>query len=331
MSEELKQLEKLQHITHWIKLNDVIYPYWFAWKNKLLYTEGKEVLCELAEQMATFCELGMRTCSAALGTLPERIISDQILFASLGDVAKRFADTRLMLVNLYEKWTGKRLGLSKDASEVFNRMKEYADILEYLTSTKLIADFCYLAARVGFFYGGSRYFREVAVAYRQHYPIIHQVINRCLERYVEDVGGALPSIHSISLLMYVGFKTFPEEFTATKMVELEWVPVCNVDDLDSKKIIKSMVQGWLETLILKVNGRMYAIEGRCPHEWADLSIGRVTRAGRLTCADHYAVFDLSSGSVTTHPVIGSAKPLATFPVNVENGAVRIGIVARPEV
>ncbi len=328
MSGELEQLKNLQHIKNWIHLNDVIYPYWFAWKNKLLYTEGREVLHELAAQMATFCELGMRTTSAALGTVPERLVQDQILFASLGDVAKRFADTRLMLVNLYEKWTGKRLGLSEDASEAFNRMKEYADLIDYLTSTKLIADFCYLGARVGFFYGGDRHFRETAVAYRQHYPLIHYVINRCIEKYVEDVGATLPSIHSISLLMYVGFKVFPEVFSPAKMVELEWIPVCKFDDLDSKKVVKSMVQGWLETLILKVDGKIYAIEGRCPHEWADLSIGKITKGGRLICADHYAAFDLSVGKVTTHPVVGSAKPLATFPIDVKDGLVRIGLVVR---
>jgi len=322
------KLEHLQHIKNWLKLDDMIYPYWFAWKNKLLYSEGREVLHELVGQMSMLCELGMRTTAAAMGTVPEKIVPDQILFASLGEVAKRFADTRLMLVNLYEKWTGERLGSSKDASDVFNRIKEHADLLDYLTSTKLIADFCYLAARVGFFYGGDRHLREVAVAYRQHYPIILTTLNRCIERYVEDVLATLPSIHSISLLMYACFKVFPEQFEASRMVKLEWVPVCEVDELDSRRLVKSMVQGWLETLIMKVDGKIYAIEGRCPHEFADLSIGKVTKGGRLICADHYATYMLSTGTVTTHPVIGSAKPLATFPVNISDGKVHIGIVSR---
>ncbi|MCJ2135777.1 Rieske (2Fe-2S) protein [Methylobacterium sp. J-026] len=50
-------------------------------------------------------------------------------------------------------------------------------------------------------------------------------------------------------------------------------------------------------LLVQAGGRIVAAERACPHEGADLSLGRCV-GGRLLCPRHRASFDLRDGSVS---------------------------------
>jgi nitrite reductase/ring-hydroxylating ferredoxin subunit len=50
-------------------------------------------------------------------------------------------------------------------------------------------------------------------------------------------------------------------------------------------------------LLVQVAGRIVATERACPHEGADLALGRCS-AGRLFCPRHFASFSLLDGGVS---------------------------------
>jgi nitrite reductase/ring-hydroxylating ferredoxin subunit len=112
------------------------------------------------------------------------------------------------------------------------------------------------------------------------------------------------------------------------MSRMVQVPLDEWGDLD-RKMIRIDDQ---ELLILKENGRYYAVSNICPHARGRLESGRIEQ-GAITCLHHGASFDLESGALRfdlidedlaelideEHPPFG---PLATFPVE------RVGDVLR---
>ena len=69
-----------------------------------------------------------------------------------------------------------------------------------------------------------------------------------------------------------------------------------LDILDGPAPTPILVRG--QHLILMRDGeRLVAAERACPHEGADLSLGRCA-AGRIHCPRHQASFDLRSGTVS---------------------------------
>ena len=65
---------------------------------------------------------------------------------------------------------------------------------------------------------------------------------------------------------------------------------------------------------------VFAIRDRCPHAGGPLSQG-IVHGARVTCPLHNWVIDLASGGATG-PDEGCT---GTFPVQVENGAIRLGL------
>ena len=75
-----------------------------------------------------------------------------------------------------------------------------------------------------------------------------------------------------------------------------WVAVCSRERLTEQTIVCVNVAG-LGVLIVQDGETIYACERACPHEQADLSLGRVAD-GRLHCPRHLAWFDLADGSMS---------------------------------
>jgi 3-phenylpropionate/trans-cinnamate dioxygenase ferredoxin component len=81
------------------------------------------------------------------------------------------------------------------------------------------------------------------------------------------------------------------------------------DLLDERSLMPIAVGGH-RLLLVRHAGGIVAAERACPHEGADLALGRCA-AGRLHCPRHLASFDLRDGSVSPG---WSFRALRLFPV-----------------
>ncbi|MGU3540460.1 Rieske (2Fe-2S) protein [Methylobacterium sp. A54F] len=68
-------------------------------------------------------------------------------------------------------------------------------------------------------------------------------------------------------------------------------------DLLRDRTLVPVAVGRRQLLLVQDAGRIVAAERACPHEGADLALGRCAR-GRLHCPRHLASFDLRDGSVS---------------------------------
>ena len=72
-------------------------------------------------------------------------------------------------------------------------------------------------------------------------------------------------------------------------------------------------------LIIRDGDRIVACERACPHEQADLALGRCA-GGKLFCPRHYAYFDLRDGTVSAGWTV---RPLRLYEVAIRDGAVAV--------
>jgi 3-phenylpropionate/trans-cinnamate dioxygenase ferredoxin subunit len=78
-----------------------------------------------------------------------------------------------------------------------------------------------------------------------------------------------------------------------------------------------------QLLVIRDGDRIVACERACPHEQADLALGRCAH-GRLFCPRHYASFDLRDGTVSAGWTV---RPLHLYPVTIR--AQNIFVVPPP--
>jgi 3-phenylpropionate/trans-cinnamate dioxygenase ferredoxin subunit len=76
--------------------------------------------------------------------------------------------------------------------------------------------------------------------------------------------------------------------------------------------------------VYNCGGSLYAIEDRCSHDDGPLCEGDWDEEScRVVCPRHGSAFDLHSGRPLSLPAI---EPVATFPVTVEDGVVKVEVV-----
>ncbi len=85
--------------------------------------------------------------------------------------------------------------------------------------------------------------------------------------------------------------------------------------------MKAVSAGGRPLIVARVDGTLYAMDGRCSHMGFDLSKGRI-EGPLVTCRLHGAQFDIRSGEVLRNM---SAKKMNTYPVSVENGKVFVDV------
>jgi 3-phenylpropionate/trans-cinnamate dioxygenase ferredoxin subunit len=79
----------------------------------------------------------------------------------------------------------------------------------------------------------------------------------------------------------------------------------------------------LEIGVFNCAGTIYAIEDRCSHDDGPLVEGTMDQAKCvIECPRHGSEFDLRTGKPLTLPAY---EPVATFPVRVEDGIVRLEV------
>jgi len=96
-----------------------------------------------------------------------------------------------------------------------------------------------------------------------------------------------------------------------------WLEVCALNELPCPGV-RTLALPNLNVAIFRVaDGRMFAVEDRCPHRGARLSAGTIYDGDKVACGDHGWGICLADGRVEA-PERGCAQ---TFPVKVEEGLV----------
>jgi 3-phenylpropionate/trans-cinnamate dioxygenase ferredoxin component len=101
-----------------------------------------------------------------------------------------------------------------------------------------------------------------------------------------------------------------------------WIAVCPLERTAREAIARVSVEEF-ELLLVRDGDDLFACERICPHEQADLSLGRVTE-GRLFCPRHLASFDLRNGDISTG---WPSRGLRRYPVRIAEGQVWIDAAA----
>lgn len=111
-----------------------------------------------------------------------------------------------------------------------------------------------------------------------------------------------------------------------------FLEVAKEGDLPEGTLKKVMAEG-REILLARAGGRVFAVQGRCPHFSADLSRGTLDGT-ILTCPSHHSQFDLRDGSVVrwtdlqgillkAATVFRPPRPLTVYPVKVEGDRILV--------
>ena len=103
------------------------------------------------------------------------------------------------------------------------------------------------------------------------------------------------------------------------------IDLLGVDEVPDGTMKMAFVDGTDQVLVVNSNGRLYAMQGICTHEYFELDKGFLT-AGTITCALHLSRFDLDNGEPLDPP---AEIPLAVYTVVVEEGRVVIEVPDGP--
>ena len=103
------------------------------------------------------------------------------------------------------------------------------------------------------------------------------------------------------------------------------IDLLGVDEVPDGTMKMAFVDGTDQVLVVNSNGRLYAMQGICSHEYFELDKGFLT-AGTITCALHLSRFDLDNGEPLDPP---AEIPLAVYPVVVEDGRILIEVPDGP--
>ena len=98
----------------------------------------------------------------------------------------------------------------------------------------------------------------------------------------------------------------------------EFTTVASLADVPESGLKTVQVDG-SNLVLVRRDGRVYALEDRCSHEEFPLSAGEVT-GDQITCALHGARFDLASGTPKALPAV---LPVRTFECRVQGDEVQV--------
>jgi 3-phenylpropionate/trans-cinnamate dioxygenase ferredoxin subunit len=106
-------------------------------------------------------------------------------------------------------------------------------------------------------------------------------------------------------------------------IESVEVRVCTVDELADGKVVPVVVDGTKSKIMVrKIDKQIYATSAFCTHKAVDLTEQGIFQDEYVTCKNHLATFDMTTGEVVQPPAI---NPLAVYPVIVRNNEVFLEI------
>lgn len=104
----------------------------------------------------------------------------------------------------------------------------------------------------------------------------------------------------------------------------QWRRVADLAAFDARGLVEVEVDGTL-VLLARDGGRVRAMQGLCPHQFARLADGAV-KDGWLQCPHHMARFRLDDGMCGPGWVLPA---LRRYRVRIEDGAVLLGVPLTP--
>ncbi len=102
--------------------------------------------------------------------------------------------------------------------------------------------------------------------------------------------------------------------------------LCGVNDLSEGERRKFAV-GSSEVLIMKLDGKIFAIEPMCTHDGTDIAQVKIHPVpGTLECSKHYAVFDVRTGTPLRGPFGADGDtqpPLRLYDFKIDTGRIML--------
>jgi nitrite reductase/ring-hydroxylating ferredoxin subunit len=98
------------------------------------------------------------------------------------------------------------------------------------------------------------------------------------------------------------------------MAQSDFVEVTKLDDVPSGRLKHIELDG-KEIMIVNLDGKIYALNDRCSHTNAPLSMGHVQNS-IITCPMHGARFDITTGKKISDPKMPSFN-IDSLPVNMQ--------------
>ena len=91
-----------------------------------------------------------------------------------------------------------------------------------------------------------------------------------------------------------------------------YVEAAKVNEIPSGKMKHVELNG-KEIVVSNVNGKYYAMDDRCGHMNALLSMGNVSNDNLVTCPFHGARFDVTNGKKVGEPVLTPSQEMEPLP------------------
>ena len=98
--------------------------------------------------------------------------------------------------------------------------------------------------------------------------------------------------------------------------------VCSVAEVKASRQEKTLSNGD-EVLALAYEGKIYVIDALCPHQYAPLYDGEVSK-GVIECPFHGWRFDLKTGADPENPFLC----LRAWPISIEDGQVWVEVSSK---
>ena len=96
-----------------------------------------------------------------------------------------------------------------------------------------------------------------------------------------------------------------------------YVEVTKIEEISSGKM-KHVELGGKEIVVANLNSKFYAMDDRCGHMNALLSMGNISNDGVVTCPFHGARFDITTGKKVKEPVLAPSQEMEPLPKTWQN-------------
>ena len=103
---------------------------------------------------------------------------------------------------------------------------------------------------------------------------------------------------------------------------MQWIRITPAENIPPREG-RSLSVGGLSLAVFNTGGRFLAVENRCPHQGGPLADG-IVGGTTVTCPLHNWRICLETGLVTK-PCVEGLPQVRTFPVEVNDGIVMLGL------
>ncbi|MFA7554688.1 MAG: Rieske 2Fe-2S domain-containing protein, partial [Spongiibacteraceae bacterium] len=113
-----------------------------------------------------------------------------------------------------------------------------------------------------------------------------------------------------------------------------WWPICLSESVSTDKPIGLRLDDIALAVYRDGNGYVRAVEDRCPHRRAPLSLGRITPQGHIQCGYHGWTFNGETGDICGFPNLDPEERLPrcsidTYTILENNGVIYLGLCEQP--